>query len=151
MIDIREINNSNSQIEILNRISEVNIYTTLSDYNKSKPQVTVECNPNNYIKLLDGILIYSNEGYKHYISLKDIIVITLKKAYVDYENTDKVAYLYDSLANYNNEKSVEVPYFGIVKEQFYSSEKGILIEDKEYLHLINIDKLSAVVLSDDGE
>ena len=151
MIDIREINNSNSQIEILNRISEVNIFTALSDYNKSKPQVTVECNPNNYVKLLDDLLVYSNEGYKHYISLKDIIVITLKKAYGDYENTDKTVYLYDSLANYNNEKAVEVPYFGEVKEQLYNRDKVIIIEDKEYLHLINVDKLSAVVLSNDGE
>lgn len=151
MIDIREINNSNSQIEILNRISEVNIFTALSDYNKSKPQVTVECNPNNYIKLLDDLLVYSNEGYKHYISLKDIIVITLKKAYGDYENTDKTIYLYDSLANYNNEKAIEVPYFGEVKEQLYNRDKVIIIEDKEYLHLINVYKLSAIVLSNDGE
>jgi hypothetical protein len=151
MIDIREINNCNSQIEILNSISEVNIFTTLLDYNKSKPQVTVECNPNNYVKLLDDLLVYSNDGYRHYISLKDILVITLKKAYGDYENTDKTAYLYDSLTNYNNEKAIEVPYFGEVKEQLYNRDKVIIIEDKEYLHLLNVDKLSAVVLSNDGE
>jgi len=151
MINTREINNSNSQIEILNRMSEVNIYTTLSDYNNSKPKVTVECNPYNNVKLLDNILIYNNEEYKHHINLMETLVITLKKADVDYEATDKVAYLYDSLSNFNSEKAVEVPYFGRVKEQFCEREKFIFIEDKEYLHLINVAKLSALVLSKDGE
>ena len=151
MINTSEINNSNSQIEILNRISEVNIYTALSEYNNSKPKVTVVCNPNNYIKLLDNILIYYNEEYKHHINLIDIIVITLKKADEDYEATNKSAYLYDTLSNYNSEKAVEVPYFGRVKEHLSGREKFIIIEDKEYLHLINVDKLSALVLSNDGE
>jgi hypothetical protein len=149
MINTRNLENSNSQIEILDRVSEVNIYTILSDYNKSKPEVTVECEPYNAVKLLDNILVYSSAGYKHYINLKNIMVITLKKLNSSYESTDVTAYLYDSLASYNSEKSVEVPYFGTVKEYFYGTDKFIILEDKEYLHLINVNKLSAVVLKND--
>lgn len=95
MVNTRNLEDSNSQIEILDRVSEVNIYTILSDYNKSKPGVTVECD------------------------------------------------------SYNSEKAVEVPYFGEVKEFFYLADKFMVFEDKEYLHLINVNKLSAVVIKSD--
>lgn len=149
MINTRYLNDSNSQIEILDRISEVNIFTILSDYNKSKPEVTVECEPYKSVRLLDNILVYNNQGYKHYINLKDIIVVTLKKVDSSYESTNEIAYLYDSLVSYNSERSIEVLYFGTVKEYFYGVDKIIILEDKEYLHLINVNRLSAVVLKDE--
>lgn len=149
MINTRYLNDSNSQIEILDRISEVNIFTILSDYNKSKPEVTVECEPYNSIRLLDNILVYNSEGYKHYINLKDIVVVILKKVDSSYESNNEIAYLYESLVSYNSERAVEVPYFGTVKEYFYGVDKIIILEDKEYLHLINVNRLSAVVLKDE--
>jgi len=149
MINTRYLNDSNSQIEILDRISEVNIFTILSNYNKSKPEVTVECEPYNSVRLLDNILVYNSDGYKHYINLKDIIVATLKKIDSSYESTNEIAYLYESLVSYNSERAVEVPYFGTVKEYFYGIDKIIILEDKEYLHLINVNRLSAVVLKNE--
>lgn len=149
MVNTRNLEDSNSHIEILDRVSEVNIYTILSDYNKSKPGVTVECDSYNSAKLSGDILFYSSEGYKHYINLKDVVAVTLKKLDSSFESVNEVAYLYDSLASYNSEKAVEVPYFGEVKEFFYLADKFMVFEDKEYLHLINVNKLSAVVIKSD--
>ena len=93
MINTRNLEDSNSQIEILDRVSEVNIYTSLSSYNKSKPEVTVECDSSNTVKLLGDILFYSSEGYKHYINLKDVVAVTLKKLDSSFESANEVAYL----------------------------------------------------------
>lgn len=151
MINMRSLNDSNSQIEILDMMSEVNIFSIISDYNKSNPEITVECNPYNSVKLLDNTLVYINEEYKHYINLKYIMAITLKKYNSGFESNGETAYLYETLANYNSEKAVEVPYFGEVKEYFSGTDKFIILEDNEYLHIINVNKVGAVVIKNDGK
>lgn len=146
MINIRNLNNSNSQIEISDRVSEVNMYTSLSSYNKSKPEVTVECDSSNTVKLLDGVLVYSSQGYKHYINLNNVTVVTFKKLDKSFDSTCDIAYIYESLTNYNSEKAIEVPYIGAAKEYLCGTDKFMILEDKEYLHLLNVNKVSAVVV-----
>ncbi|WP_143318267.1 hypothetical protein [Clostridium sp. HBUAS56017] len=146
MINIKSLNDSNSQIEILNMVSEVNIFMTLSDYDKSNPEVTAECNSYNCVKLMDNTLLYVSEEYKHYINLKYVMAITLKKYNNGYEINSETAYLYDTLANYNSEKAIELTYYGEVKEYYSGTDKYLILEDNEYFHIINVSKLGAVVV-----
>ncbi|MBD7911137.1 hypothetical protein [Clostridium cibarium] len=146
MINIKSLNDSNSQIEILDMVSEVNIFMTLSDYDKSNPEVTAECNSYNCVKLMDNTLLYVSEEYKHYINLKYVMAITLKKYNNGYEINSETAYLYDTLANYNSEKAIELTYYGEVKEYYSGTDKYLILEDNEYFHIINVSKLGAVVV-----
>jgi hypothetical protein len=79
------------------------------------------------------------------------MAITLKKYNSGFESNGETAYLYETLANYNSEKAVEVPYFGEVKEYFSGTDKFIILEDNEYLHIINVNKVGAVVIKNDGK
>ncbi|MDP4143409.1 MAG: hypothetical protein Q8936_02845 [Bacillota bacterium] len=146
MVNITNLNGSNSQIEISNRISEVNIYLDLSEYNKARPAISVQCDPYHKVKLLGNTLLYSSTDYTHYLNLDDILVITLKKSDIDYQAVDTTAYLYGSLNDYNREKAVEVPYSGKAIEHFNGISRLVFIEDKEFIHLINEGKLSAFVV-----
>lgn len=146
MINIRKLNDSNSQVEFGDMLSEVNIYETLSGYNKSRPDVTVACDYYNNIKLFDNTLVYVGDGYKHYINLNDVTVVTFKKYSSGFDANSETAYLYDTFSSYNSERAVEVEYFGRVEELIFGINKLIALEDNQYVHLINANKLSAVVI-----
>ncbi|MDS0528073.1 hypothetical protein NNC19_20470 [Clostridium sp. SHJSY1] len=146
MINIRKLNDSNSQVEFADMLSEVNIYETLSGYDKSRADVTVECDYYNTIKVLDNKLVYTGDGYKHYINLDDLTVVTFKKYSSGFDANSETAYLYDTFSSYNSERAVEVEYFGRVEEIIFGMNKFIVLEDNQYVHLINTNKLSVVVI-----